>query len=475
MRTSRLRLLALVGVLVGTATGPAHAQAVVVGTVYDSLVARREMRGATVTIVELNREATTDGGGRFRFDSVPAGRYAVTFFHPTLDSLELSAPILVLEVPPAGTVNARLATPSPRTTYARLCPGEREAGTGVAVGRVRDVDTRRPLGGAVINAEWNEWLIGGGRATSRRIARAVAHAAPGGGYVLCGIPSDALVEVRVASGVQGAGPIPMTAGRGLLVRRDFAISLTDPAARVIVRDSGRIVRADTTAPATGTSTLSGTVRDPSGRLHPDALVGVVGTDASMRTSEVGRFRLTGIPAGTRAVELRALGLSPTTVIVELASGASLDTTFSMEKPVQVLSGVSIVAKGEPADRTGFAARRKEGFGTFLTAADIQRWQPQNVVDVLTLVPAVHRSWSGGAGMAAEIITMRGGAQGQCTPNIFIDGVAFEITDSHSMGDLNALVPPNSIKGVEVYPGPVIPFLYDRTLQTGCGSLVIWTQ
>lgn len=475
MRTPCLRALTLAATLLVAAPVAVHAQAVIVGSVYDSLVTRREMRAATVTIVELNREVTADASGRFRFDSVPAGRYNITFFHPTLDSLELAAPVTVLDVPPAGTVRARLTTPSPATAYARLCPGMRESGTGVAYGRVRDVDSRRVIGGAVVTAEWNEWFIGGGRPTSRRIARAVAYASSSGSYVLCGIPADAVIEVRAASGMQGAGPVPVVAGTRLLVRRDFAISSTDAAARVVVRDSGRTVRADTTAPAVGTATLTGMVRDPSGRSHPDALIGVLGTDASMRTSEAGRFRLTGVPAGTRAIELRALGLSPTTAIVDIASDASLDTTFTFEKRVQMLPGISVVAKGEPADRTGFSDRKKQGYGLFLTAADIQRWQPQDIVDVFALVPNVHRNWSGRAGMAAEIITMRGGPQGQCTPNIFVDGAPFEVGDAMSMGDLNSLVPPNAIKGVEVYPGPIIPFQYDRTLQTGCGSIVIWTR
>ena len=448
------------------------AQAVVVGTVYDSLFTRGELRAATVTIVELNREAITDAFGRFRFDSVPAGQYRITFFHAMLDSLELSAPVVRLEVPPAGMVNARLATPSPGTAYARLCPGgPRESATGVAFGRVRDVDDGRPVGGAVVNAEWNEWLLGGGLRLSRRIARVVARTSAAGAYVLCGIPSDVAIEIRAVDGTQAAGPVPVQSGPRLLARRDFAVSRTDPAARVVVRDSGRVVRPDSTAPSAGTSAVAGIVRSADGRPQPSALVGLLGTANSTRTSDAGRFRLTGVPAGTRALEVRALGFTPATVIVDVASGATLDTAITLDKRPQTLAAVSVVGQAEPSDRTGFAARKRKGFGSFLTAQDIQRWQPFDIVSAVALAPSVERDWTS----RGETILLRGSGGGRCTPHIFVDGGQFEMADNASMGELNTLVRPDAIKGMEVYPGPMIPFEFDRLADNGCGSIVIWTR
>jgi hypothetical protein len=460
--------IALLGGALPSALG---AQAAVVGSVFDSLVARREMRAATVTIIELNREATTDALGRFRFDSVPAGKYQITFFHPALDSLELAAPVALLDVPVAGMINVRLATPSPATAYARLCPGRRDANTGVAFGRVRDVDTGRPIAGAVVNAEWNEWTFGGGRPASRRIARAVARTAPSGGYLLCGIPSDAPIDVRVAAGTQGAGPVPVQPGQQLLARRDFAISRTDPAARVLVRDSGRVVRADSSAPAAGTSAIGGTVRSADGRPQAGALVGVLGTVTSTRASEAGRFRLAAVPAGTRALEIRSVGYTPVTLVVDVASGGSLDTVVTLDKRPQVLAPVSVTAEGEPADRTGFAARRKKGFGSFLTAKDIQKWQPFDMVSAVALAPSVERDWTA----QGETILLRGSGGGRCTPHIFIDGGQFEMSGNGSMSELNSLVRPDAIKGMEIYPGPMIPFEFDRLGDNGCGSVVIWTR
>jgi len=84
-------------------TAPAAtAQATVVGVVYDSLFAKAPMKGATVVIPELSRYAPSDDRGRFRFDTVPAGHYTMTFLHSSLDSMDVAAEILPLAVPAGG-------------------------------------------------------------------------------------------------------------------------------------------------------------------------------------------------------------------------------------------------------------------------------------------------------------------------------------------------------------------------------------
>ncbi len=68
------------------------AQSTIVGTVFDSLHSHAGLAHATVVSPELPRYTTTDSRGRFRFDSVPAGRFSITFLHATLDLLDMAAP-----------------------------------------------------------------------------------------------------------------------------------------------------------------------------------------------------------------------------------------------------------------------------------------------------------------------------------------------------------------------------------------------
>jgi hypothetical protein len=64
----------------------------------------------------------------------------------------------------------------------------------------------------------------------------------------------------------------------------------------------------------------------------------------------------------------------------------------------------------------------------------------------------------------------------CRPNFFLDGAPFPVRRKEDYRDLSAIVPPASIKGIEVYSNPgTIPAQYDLTSSTGCGSIVIWTR
>ncbi len=183
----------------------AAAQATVTGTVFDSLHANAPLAGANVVIVELSRYVAADSRGRFHFDSVPAGKYAITFLHPSLDSLDVAAEIVPLEVPERGTVNVRLSTPSSRGAYSRLCPGARDLSTGLVFGRVRDVDDASPLGGAIVTAAWTEYGLDKGRMQSK-VVRANAVTNPRGAYVLCGLPADVVPQIYVLANGFGAGP-----------------------------------------------------------------------------------------------------------------------------------------------------------------------------------------------------------------------------------------------------------------------------
>ncbi len=79
------------------------------------------MRHATVVLIERARYAATDTLGRFRFDSVPAGRYSLALLHPVLDSFDLSVPAVAVDVASNRETFVTLATPSAQTAFEAGC------------------------------------------------------------------------------------------------------------------------------------------------------------------------------------------------------------------------------------------------------------------------------------------------------------------------------------------------------------------
>src|SRR5215204_6292943 len=123
-------------------TAPLRAQSApgrLEGVVTDSAHARWP-EGASVLAVRADPPAhsggtTVDNRGRYRIDSLPAGRYMVEFASPFLDSLEVT-------VHAGRAARLDFAIPSGRTLRAGACPGMAlTAGTGALMGRLLDADT----------------------------------------------------------------------------------------------------------------------------------------------------------------------------------------------------------------------------------------------------------------------------------------------------------------------------------------------
>jgi hypothetical protein len=449
----------------------AFAQGGISGTVFDSLITRAPLANATVVLVERSRYAETDARGRFRFDSVPDGRYTLSFIHPVLDSLGLQAPAGLVDVEGGRRVTVMLTTPSPASAYAHLCPGPRDTETGVIIGRVRDVDDQSLLANATVSTDWTEFTLSlGGRLAGRR-ARAAGRTNPAGVYLLCGVPTQVSLEVRADLAGSIAGPASTQLDDHLIGHLDFAISRHDSAARDVLRSDSASGK-----PAShGTASLRGVVRDGDGRVLRDALIGVLGTQRSVRTDNAGTFRIDGIPAGTRTVEARSIGWQPLTFSMDLKTNAARDTVVSLGRHAQFLQPVTVLGKGASAsaDANGFETRRQQHFGTFITQEDLARHPAFDLIDVLAGIPGVHVEY-GTRGFPTPYL--HGTSGGFCQPNFFLDNMPYLVDSDFPFADLSAMVRPETIKGVEVYSSAgMIPPQYDRSSFTQCGSIVIWTR
>jgi hypothetical protein len=464
---------------VGAQAGaPLGSQGSIVGTVYDSLRTRAPLANATVVLVELSRYATTDGHGRFRIDTVPDGHYTIGFSHAVLDSLDLTAALVAIDVVGSRGTKVELFTPGAAAAYARICPGTHDIETGVVIGRARDVDDHAPLAGAGVSTEWTEFTLLGGHAAGHRV-RAVARTNRDGIYLLCGVPTTVQVDVHAEVAGFSAGPTPLLLGDRLIGRLDFAISRRDSAAReVAIGDSSA------GAPrAPGTASLRGSVVGKGDRPTRDAIVSVMGTLRSARTDEAGAFHLDHIPAGTRTVEVRSIGLVPMTVSMDFATGATRDTTLSFSRQAQVLKTIAVLGHGggnanSLMVRDGFEARRKLGLGAFVTDEDISKHGFDSFTSILEGVRGVHIEYVPVKGRASIPVPylLGAGMQAHCLPNFFLDGAPYRIGDANDVSDLSSMLPPVWIKGIEVYSNPgAMPPQYDMTALTGCGSIVLWTR
>src|SRR6185503_13726372 len=127
-------------------------------SVHASPLADAEVSATRVGVArETTFVAKTDRRGRFRFDSLEAGRYAMRFASPLLDSLQYGGNASLVDVPADGSARVTLAVPSSETLRSLACPGVRfPAGTGALLGIVSDADSDRPLAGAQIAVAWSK-------------------------------------------------------------------------------------------------------------------------------------------------------------------------------------------------------------------------------------------------------------------------------------------------------------------------------
>lgn len=455
---------------IALASARAGAQGSISGTVFDSLSTRAPLANATVVLVERSRYVTTDARGHFQIDSVPDGRYTIGFMHPLLDSLDVSAGVVPVTVSGGRTV-VTLATPTRAATYARLCSDRYDAETGVVAGRVRDVDDRSPLANATVSTDWTEYTLSGGHTTGHRVTTAARTNAEGR-YVLCGVPTTVPVDVITEFGDVTVGPVPLLLQDRLIGHLDFAVSTSDTAARTVAHGDSVALASG----VVGTASLHGTVLGGDGRPMRDAVVAVLGTPLSVHTDGSGVFRVDGIPAGTRAVEVRSIGSVPTVLSMDFATNGTRDTIVTVGLQPQALRAVSVResnASTSLMDRDGFDKRRLQGLGAFRTADEVSRHGYSDLGVVLADMRGIHFEIDRKGRRIPYLLGVNSvRSSPYCTPNFFLDGAPY----ADGFDILFDIVPPEFIRGIEVYSNPgTIPPQYDLTSSTGCGSIVIWTR
>ena len=485
------------------------------GVVYDSL-ARGPLAGATVQLVRAGdllegRAASTDAVGAFRIAALAPGRYLVAFEHPLLDLLGVEVPPrLVALGPGSDTVRVDLGMPDLGRMRPVVC-GNAQAvtdSTGLLAGRVRDATDDAPVADATIVLTWSELAFGAGGVHIER-RRVPVPAGPDGRYIACGVPTGVEIAASAAAPGRASGAVALQLPVRGFARRDFALGETAAgapgaaagamsevgvatrdtttahpragdapapgAARVAAPSAGTLVPSVARGTARATVRLYGTVRDSAGRGLGGARVSIWGTVAAAVAGADGAFALVGLPAGTRTVEVRAIGFAPRRVAVDLAAGRDSRLDIPMGSAiVPTLGPVTVYGTAVPlssTDRDFLQRQRTSAFGRFLTAADLLRLQPPTMTWALRQMPGLKLAPNGRLGSAVIGRTYQNGYPADCPAQVVVDGLPLEPGD-----DVDQFVTPGRVAGVEVYIDQTYaPPQYSGPKTNGCSVVLLWTR
>ncbi|MCU0648593.1 MAG: Plug and carboxypeptidase regulatory-like domain-containing protein [Gemmatimonadaceae bacterium] len=420
------------------------------GEVFDSLFTRAPLVDASLYVEGLDRVITTDARGRFSADSVPAGRYRMTFFHPSLDVAGLQAPTVTADVRADEATNVRLATPGYATVARAACgvPAASAPPGRVVFGAVKRAGDQSVVPGALVRATWVEVTIGASGAKPTRGGRET-RASDGGGFVLCDVPGDVESRLLVDAGDGSIGVTTFWPGEPGASMLSVFVPPADSAGR---RNRSIVLNAQ-------------------GAPIANAIV-AAGRDTSTRTDARGQFALqwTGHPANDLVI--RALGMQALTLPADEFAAPPRAMAVTLDEAGRRLADVNVRAAGRsPQWFDEFESRRKAGFGSFVTRAEIDRRNPSQTWQMLFGVPGLQVDTQNGRPRALYPGSLSG-----CEPTYWVDGVLFPDVPGNPRppGPLS-LIPPTEVEAMEVYPrASGVPSEF-RGTQSACGVIVIWTR
>jgi len=446
---------------VAAQTSAPAAKTRVSGVVFDS-IAMRPLRGALVQFVVADnpaqvRTATADDRGAFAFDGVERGAYVLGFFHPRLDSLSLTSPLMRVDVRAPGEVLASLGIPSSTTLLTTFCGASALRDTiGLFQGRVRQASGAPITASAKVRVQWAE-LVLGSRGLERRTPSVLATTSEDGAFAVCGVPAGSMIMTRAFSGSDSSGfvelelPITGYLNRDLLVSKVSKISPNDSFPMLTV--------------SRGDGELRGTVRNFRGEPVPGARVGVWSSGIEVATNATGQYAMRALPGGTYTLEARAVGFQLRRLPVDIDASGTATADVTLER-LATLDTVRVKASRLYTSRAlaEFDARRKAGNGFFLDDVAIETRQAVTMADLFRVAPGVTVL----AGQAFGDQVLMKGAGAYCIPVIFLNGIRIV----NEEGSLDQLADPREVRGVEVYSrGATVPIQFQSS--GGCGAIVLW--
>jgi hypothetical protein len=339
----------------------------------------------------------------------------------------------------------------------------------VVIGIVRDARDGAPAAGVTVLGDWLE-LSFGPAGIVRRVPTVIFTTGENGWFALCNVPSPGTMTLLASRGAESTDRIEVQVPAEGFLRRELYLG---PARTVIAGDTAQ--RGGTPASRSrrlhaGDGRLRGTVvAAVGGKPLSGARVGIP-DGPQTRANDRGEWTLVDAPAGTRMLEVRAIGYYPERRPVDVVADAA-PIRAALSTLEAVLDTVRVVATrlGGFAG-SGFAERRRSsGTGHFLTPDDVARRRPIVTSDLFRTVPGVYveRGDFGDPG-----ISMRGIFTERCSPALYLDGQHMQLLGADLIDDL---VHPDELAGIEIYTAGMAPPQFQPALSGGCGSIVIWSK
>ena len=350
---------------------------------------------------------------------------------------------------------------------ALLAPASRAQSGATVTGVVRDSIAGTPLAGAVVQLVQTDIPARAALTTSSDSAgRYLLRGVPDGRYLLGFFHPmlDSLGLEPTLREVKVDGRRPVVADLGTPSPARLGAALCGGS---FTLDSGAVVIGTVRHTKTGAGVPSATVaaewRDsavrregPAPRAHR----------AESMAADNGWFAICNVPRAATvslvamreadssnriALDVPPHGLVRRELYMALASVAMIDTVMVT------------AARVRDAGLAGFAERRRNGLGRFITPDDVARQAPLATSDLFRHVPGIR--------MDAAGLRMRALAPGECAPAVFVDG---RFMPRQGANDIDDWARPDEVAGIEIYPSGRVPPQFQEGM-AGCGSVVIWTR
>jgi hypothetical protein len=320
------------------------------GIVIDS-IAGTPVAAARIAVAGTPLAAVSDAAGRFSIAGVAPGDQLLEIHTASLDSVKAMHRATV-SVNPASPVRVRV--PSASQIIASLCGTPLTDHAGILFGAVEIAGESVPPRDARVVAEWGTE----GSAAAMK-GSAVARTNAQGTFRLCGVPVDMPVYLQAEVPGTVTAPFP-----------------------VRVPANGRIVRADLSLDreAPKFAVFTGVVTDSAQQPVAGAQVALPGLAKAATTDARGAFRISDLPSGEHAVEVRHVGYSPADLRVTVSGSETVERTIRLTRVVAL---DSVIVNAAPrAVLPDFEENRKLGLGHFFTRADLAKQEGRRMSDVL---------------------------------------------------------------------------------------------
>jgi hypothetical protein len=222
--------------------------------------------------------------------------------------------------------------------------------------------------------------------------------------------------------------------------------------------------------------IDGVVTDSTLAPLGDATVSFLGSTVRVVTGPNGRFRVRDMRPAAYILIVRRIGFEVASLSVQVAPGDTVRPSFALQRSATRLDTVKVKAQQLTPAMQEFEARRKLGFGQFMTQKEIDNRHVEGLQDLLAMfngVKMLSNSWP----MSRRMDAIR-----LCPYEVYIDGVKLPRptsvnSPSGGTSSIDNVAFPSELAGIEVYNGPAeTPLQYKATSGGGfCGVILLWTR